>query len=120
MNHHKEERGRIRKWSRVQHDMLALYRVRLLLIRECTTLMSQMRGLLAEYAVGLAARAAHVRRTVVDLPADRDERVSELRREALCLSANRHDGQKGYPRRGSRRKPAIIFFFQQLSSCWRM
>jgi transposase len=69
--------------SQGQQDMLALHRVRSLLIRERTALMNQMRGLLAEYGVVVAAGAAHLRRTVAELLADRDERVSELLRTAL-------------------------------------
>src|SRR5258708_39424191 len=69
--------------SQGQQDMLALHRVRSLLIRERTALMNQMRGLLAEYGVVVAVGAAHLRRTVAELLADRDERVSELLRAAL-------------------------------------
>jgi transposase len=40
--------------SMAQQDMLALHRVRSLLIRERTALMNQMRGLLAEYGIVVA------------------------------------------------------------------
>jgi transposase len=40
--------------SQAQQDMLALHRVRSLLVRERTALMNQMRGLLAEYGIVVA------------------------------------------------------------------
>src|SRR5579859_6935444 len=69
--------------SQVQQDMLALHRVRSLLIRERTALMNQMRGLLAEYGIVVAQGTAPLRRTLALILEDRDNRVSELMRELL-------------------------------------
>jgi transposase len=69
--------------SQAQQEMLALHRVQSPLIRERTALMNQVRGLLAEYGVVVAAGAAHLRRTVGELLADRDEGVGELLSAAL-------------------------------------
>jgi transposase len=68
--------------NQVQQDMLALHRVRSLLIRERTALRNQMRGLLTEYGVVVAMGAAHLRRVLAEILGDRDERISELLREA--------------------------------------
>ena len=75
--------------SQVQQDMLALHRVRSLLIRERTALMNQMRGLLAEYGVVVALGAAPLRRALAEILGDRDERVSELLCEALLEMSER-------------------------------
>ena len=48
--------------SVAQQDMLALHRVRSLLIRERTALMNQMRGLLAESGIVVAQGPARLRR----------------------------------------------------------
>ena len=69
--------------SQAQQDMLALHRVRSLLIRERTALMNQMRGLLAEYGIVVAQGAAPLRRALSLLLEERDNGVSELLRELL-------------------------------------
>jgi transposase len=75
--------------NQVQQDMLALHRVRALLIRERTALMNQMRGLLAEYGVVVAMGAAHLRQALAEIVGDHDERVSALFREALVEMSER-------------------------------
>jgi len=75
--------------SQVQQDVLALHRVRSLLIRERTGLMNQMRGLLAEYGVVVPVGAAHLRRALAEILGDRDERVSDILREALLEMSGR-------------------------------
>jgi transposase len=69
--------------GQAQQDMLALHRIRSLLIRERTALMNQMRGLLAECGIVAALGAPHLRRALAEIHGDRDARVSELLREAL-------------------------------------
>ena len=69
--------------SQSQQDILALHRIRSLLIRERTALMNQMRGLLAESGIVVALGAAPLRRALAEIQGDRDARVSELLREAL-------------------------------------
>jgi transposase len=75
--------------SQAQQDMLALHRVRALLIREHTALMNQVRGLLAECGIVVAQGAAHLRRAMAEVLGDRDQRVSELLREALVEMGER-------------------------------
>ena len=53
--------------SQAQQDMLALHRVRALLIRERTALMNQMRGLLAECGIVVAPGVAHLRRALAEI-----------------------------------------------------
>src|SRR5229473_2185446 len=69
--------------SQAQQDMLALHRVRSLLIRERTALMNQMRGLLAEYGIVITQGAVPLRRALVQILEARDHGVSELLRELL-------------------------------------
>jgi transposase len=89
--------------SQAQQDMLALHRVRSLLIRERTALMNQMRGLLAEYGIVVAQGTAPLRRTLALILEDRDNRVSELMRELLGEMSERlrlsEHRLKGYDRR---------------------
>jgi transposase len=75
--------------SQLQQDMLALHRVRSLLIRERTALMNQIRGLLAECGVVVALGATHLRRALAEILGERDERVSELLRVALAEMGER-------------------------------
>jgi transposase len=75
--------------NQVQQDMLALHRVRSLLIRERTALMNQMRGLRAEYGLIVAPGVTHLRRLLAEIIGDRDERVSELLREVLVEMSER-------------------------------
>ena len=70
--------------SQAQQDMLALHRVRALLIRERTALMNQVRGLLAERGIVVAQGEAQLRRALAELLGDHDEHVGELLREALA------------------------------------
>jgi transposase len=56
--------------SQAQQDMMALHRVRSLLIRERTALMNEMRGLLAECGVVAAQGATVLRRLIATILAD--------------------------------------------------
>ena len=75
--------------SQTQQDVLALHRVRALLIRERTALMNQMRGLLAECGIVVAHGAARLRRALADILGDRDNSVGEILREALLEMSER-------------------------------
>src|SRR5271167_4151185 len=75
--------------SQAQQDMLALHRVRSLLIRERTALMNQMRGLLAEYGVVVAQGAVPLRRALATIVEDHEARVSDLLREILSEMSER-------------------------------
>jgi transposase len=75
--------------SRAQQDMMALHRVRSLLIRERTALMNEMRGLLAECGVITAQGASALRRLIATVTAEPDERVSDLFREILLEMSER-------------------------------
>jgi transposase len=69
--------------SQAQQDLLALHRVRSLLVRERTGLMNQMRGLLAEYGIVITQGAVPLRRALVQILEARDNGVSEVLRELL-------------------------------------
>ena len=69
--------------SQSQQDMMALHRVRSLLIRERTALMNEMRGLLAECGVIAALGASALHRLIATVVAEPDDRVSGLLREIL-------------------------------------
>ncbi len=75
--------------SQAQQDMMALHRVRSLLIRERTALMNEMRGLLAEYGVVVAQGALALRRALATIVADHEARVSDLLREILSEMSER-------------------------------
>jgi transposase len=75
--------------SRGQQDMMALHRVRSLLIRERTALMNEMRGLLAECGVIAAQGVSALRRLIATIAAETDERVSDLLREILSEMSER-------------------------------
>jgi transposase len=75
--------------SRGQQDMMALHRVRSLLIRERTALMNEMRGLLAECGVIAAQGVSALRRLTASIIAETDERVSDLLREVLSEMSER-------------------------------
>src|SRR5271169_4461167 len=75
--------------SQTQQDVLALHRVRALLIRERTAPMNQMRGLLAECGIVVAQGAARLRRALADILGDRDNSVGEILREALLEMSER-------------------------------
>jgi transposase len=66
-----------------QQDLLALHRVRSLLVRERTALMNQMRGLLAEYGIVITPGAVPLRRALVQILEARDNGVSALLRKLL-------------------------------------
>jgi transposase len=75
--------------SQAQQEVLALHRVRALLIRERTALMNQMRGLLAECGIVVAPGAAHLRRAVADLLGAEDHRVGDVLRHILLEAGER-------------------------------
>jgi transposase len=75
--------------SQAQQDVLALHRVRSLLIGERTALMNQMRGLLAECGIVAAQGAAQLRRTLAIILEGSDTRVSGLLREMLSEMSER-------------------------------
>jgi transposase len=75
--------------SQAQQDVLALHRVRSLLIGQRTALMNQMRGLLAECGIVAAQGAAQLRRTLAIILEGGDARVSELLREMLSEMSER-------------------------------
>ncbi len=75
--------------SQTQQDVLALHRVRALLICERTAPMNQMRGLLAECGIVVAQGAARLRRALADILGDRDNSVGEILREALLEMSER-------------------------------
>ena len=75
--------------SQAQQDMLALHRVRSLLIRERMALMNQMRGLLAEYGIVVAQGATPLRRALTLIMEDRENGTSELLRELLAEMSER-------------------------------
>jgi transposase len=77
--------------SETQQDILALHRVRALLIRERTALMNQMRGLLAEYGIVTAQGVAALRRTVAELQAEDTTDTSQVLREILQEMSGRLD-----------------------------
>jgi transposase len=56
--------------SQARQDMLALHRVRSLLVCERTALMNQMRGLLAKYGNVVASHAtlSHIARSILGAP----------------------------------------------------
>jgi transposase len=75
--------------SVAQQDMLALHRMRSLLIRERTALMNQMRGLQAEFGIVVARGPARLRRALAVIQEERDNGVSELLREILVEMGER-------------------------------
>jgi transposase len=89
--------------SQAQQDMMALHRVRSLLIRERTALMNETRGLLAECGVVAPQGPNALRRLVASVLTEADERISGLLREILSEMNERlrvfEDRLKGYDRR---------------------
>jgi transposase len=69
--------------TQTQQEVLALHRVRALLIRERTALMNQMRGLLVECGIVVAQGAACLRRALAEILDDADRAVCNILREAL-------------------------------------
>lgn len=74
--------------NRAQQDMLALHRVRSLLIRERTALMNEMHGPLAEFGVCPQGSSA-LRRLIVTIVVETDDRLSDLPRESLAAMNDR-------------------------------
>jgi len=75
--------------SVAQQGMLALHRVRSLLIRERTALMNQIRGLQAEFGIVVARGPARLRRALAVIQEERDNGLSELLREMLVEMGKR-------------------------------
>jgi transposase len=75
--------------SQTQQEVLAVHRVRSLLIRERTALMNQVRGLLAECGIVVAPGAARLRRALAEILGDRNEWVGETLRDALAEMSER-------------------------------
>lgn len=75
--------------SQTQQDMMALHRVRALLIRERTALMNEMRGLLVECGVVVSQGVITLRRAITTILADDDARVSDLLGEILSEMSER-------------------------------
>jgi transposase len=88
--------------SQAQQDILALHRVRALLIRERTALMNQIRGLLAEDGIVIAQGSAALRRTVAELE-DNENGPTPILREILVEMSERlrlfEERLKGYDSR---------------------
>src|SRR6202051_983910 len=74
--------------SQAQQDVLALHRVRALLIRERTALMNQMRGLVAESGMVIAQGSATLRRAVAELQ-DNETGPTPILREILVEMSER-------------------------------
>jgi transposase len=89
--------------SQAQQDMMALHRVRSLLIRERTALMNEMRGLLAECGVVAPQGPNALRQLLASVLTEADERISGLLREILSEMNERlrlfEYRLKGYDRR---------------------
>jgi transposase len=75
--------------SQAQQDILALHRVRALLIRERTALMNQMRGLLAEDGIVIAQGSAALRRAVAELQDDSETGPTPILRQILVEMSER-------------------------------
>jgi transposase len=75
--------------SQTQQDMMALHRVRALLIRERTALMNEMRGLLVECGVVVSQGVIPLRCAITTILADDDARISDLLREILSEMSER-------------------------------
>jgi transposase len=88
--------------SQAQQDVLALHRVRALLIRERTALMNQMRGLLAESGIVIPQGSAPLRRAVAELQ-DNENGPPPILREILVEMSERlrlfEERLKGYDSR---------------------
>jgi transposase len=77
--------------SEAQQDILALHRVRALLVRERTALTNQMRGLMAEYGIVAAQGVAALRRTVAELHMEGTTDVSQVLHDILHEMIGRLD-----------------------------
>jgi transposase len=75
--------------SQAQQDILALHRVRALLIRERTALMNQMRGLLAEDGIVIAQGSAALRRAVAELQDNSENGPTPVLRQILVEMCER-------------------------------
>ena len=70
--------------NQAQQDLQALHRARQLLVRERTALSNQLRGLLHEYGIVMRKGAAALGRTVPQLLAGSDERLTPLLTEVVA------------------------------------
>jgi transposase len=89
--------------SHAEQDLLALHRVRALLIRERTALMNQMRGLLAKSGIVIAQGSTTLRRTVAELQDNSENGPTPILREILVEMSERlrlfEERLKGYDTR---------------------
>jgi len=70
--------------SLAQQDLQALHRARALLVRDLTALSNQLRGLLHEYGIVMRKGTAALKRTVPDLLASDDERLTPVLRQVVA------------------------------------
>src|SRR5246127_967586 len=75
--------------TQTQQEVLALHRVRALLIRERTALMNQMRGLLAEDGIVIAQGSAALRRAVAELQDNSESGPTPILRQLLAEMCER-------------------------------
>lgn len=70
--------------SLAQQDLQALHRARALLVRDLTALSNQIRGLLHEYGIVMRKGVAALKRTLPELLAGDDERLTPVLREVVA------------------------------------
>ena len=70
--------------SQAQQDVQTLHRARALLVRDLTALSNQIRGLLHEYGIVMRKGAAALKRTLPELLASGDERLTPVLREVVA------------------------------------
>jgi transposase len=70
--------------SPAQQDLQALHRARALLVRDLTALSNQIRGLLHEYGIVMRKGAAALKRTLPELLASSDERLTAVLRALVA------------------------------------
>jgi transposase len=70
--------------SQAQQDLQTLHRARKLVVSERTALSNQLRGLLHEYGIVMRQGAAALKRTLPDLLASCDERLTPILRETVA------------------------------------
>jgi transposase len=75
-----------------QQAAAGLHKVREMLIKQRTMLMNQLRGLMAEFGVVVPEGARHIRELLAILEDRSDQRVPELLKSALLLTAERLRG----------------------------
>jgi transposase len=69
--------------STAQQDIQTLHRARALLLRERTALSNQLRGILHEYGIVMPRGAAALKRTVAEVLAGEEERVTSVLRTVI-------------------------------------